>query len=170
MKRYNKRIYLLFLFVFVFEGCEVSSPGNENQLPPDNHDKVTIQQGVWGNVWFWEGDFMPSTDNSSKGKITAVERDIYVYEPTSLNMVKNSNQEEGTFYSEVNSKLISVIRSDANGFFQISLEPGKYSFFIKENSLFYANGGDGEGYIQSGIVTKGEVTEMPINITYKAAY
>ncbi|MDZ7765838.1 MAG: hypothetical protein U5K00_15710 [Melioribacteraceae bacterium] len=32
---------------------------------------MTISEGVWGNVWFWEGDFMPG---SPDGTITPVIR------------------------------------------------------------------------------------------------
>ena len=167
MKNYITRIYFVFLFLLVFEGCENVLSDEENNLPPDNQDKVTIKQGVWGNVWFWEGNFMPSTDNSSDGKITAVERDIYIYEATTDSMVEPSG---GTFHTKINSQLILVIRSDASGFYQISLSPGKYSFFVKEDSLFYANLWDGEGHIQSAIVTEDSITKRQIDIDYNAVY
>ena len=90
MKIYIHRIcflILFFSFLLIAFSCEDFFSGNENKLPPDNQYKVTIQQGVWGNVWFWEGNFMPTTDNSSNGKITAVERNIYIYKATRVDSV-----------------------------------------------------------------------------------
>jgi hypothetical protein len=171
MKTYINRICLLILFfsiLFTFVGCENIHSDNKNILPPDNEYKVTIKQGVWGNVWFWEGDFMPTTDNSSNGNITAVERDVYIYEATTDSMVEPPNG--STFHTKINSQLISIIRSDASGFFQFSLEPGKYSFFVKEDSLFYANLWDGEGHIQSATVSENSITKRQLDINYNAVY
>ncbi len=159
----------IFFLISVLVGFACSDLGsnNSNFRPRDNFYKVTIEQGVWGNVWFWEGDFMPTTDNSSNGRITAVEREIYVHEATVDSMLVPQN---GVFYTEINSKLIATIYSDEDGFFQITLEPGKYSFFVKENSKFYANSWDSEGHVLSAKVTNSKVTKRQIDITYKATY
>ena len=159
----------LFLFLFVFEGCEDFLSDNGNKLPPDNQYKVSIQQGVWGNVWFWEGNFMPTTDNSSNGKITAVQRNIFIYEATRFDSVIRDSSRY-LFIKEIKSNYIDEITSDKDGFFQISLPPGKYSFFVKEDSLFFANESDGDGYIMSAEVTEGNVVKRQININYNAAY
>jgi len=156
---------LLLLFIFLWFSCKDSPTENEFNYPPDNEYKVSISQGVWGNVWFWEGDFMPG---SPSGKITPVVREIFIFEATDNSMVELSTG--GTFFSSVNSNLITTIQSDNDGFFQISLEPGKYSFFVKEDTLFYANRWDGEGHILSAIVTENNVTKNQIDITYKAVY
>ncbi len=89
----------------------------EFKYPPDNEQKVTISQGVWGNVWFWEGDFMPSVD-PNYGTITPVVRDIYIYEATNDSLVVRAN--EGAFFTEINSTFITTIRSDRCGFFKIA--------------------------------------------------
>lgn len=168
METYRNRIFILFLFFFVFDSCDNSLSDNGNKPLPDNEYKVTIEQGVWGNVWFWEGDFMPMIGNSSSGKITAAERDIYIYKATSDSLTEPQNG--GTFRTGINSKLISIIQSDESGFFQISLEPGKYSFFIKEDSLFYANLWDSDGHIQPAIVSADSITKRQIDINYNATY
>jgi hypothetical protein len=76
----------------------------------------------------------------------------------------------GGFYDSILTKQITKLQSDNTGFFQIELPPGKYSFFVKEDSLYYANGGDSEGYILSAIVTPNLVTKRQIDINYKATY
>ncbi len=162
--------FLVLLFTFLVSSCNVTSTDstkNEFKYPPDNHNKISITQGVWGNVWFWEGNFMPIAD-PNYAKITPVKRDIYIYEATPDSMVEGSNG--GTFFTKINSKFINITQSDEDGFYQITLPLGKYSFFVKEDSLFYANGWDGEGYILSATVTENNITKNQIDITYKAVY
>lgn len=163
MKGSASILFLLQLF-FTF-GCE-DTVSPEDQL--DNEHKITITQGAWGNVRFWEGDFMPSTDNSYSGTITPVIRDIYIHVATSYDMVER--EYIGVFYTKINSELLAVIQSDADGFFQIELEPGKYSFFIKEDSLFYGNRSDSKGHIESEYIFTDSTTQVSLDITYKAVY
>lgn len=150
--------------------CENPSD-TEKKILPDNHEKVTITQGVWGNVWFWEGNFMPSTDNSSHGTITPVERDIYVFEATRFDSaIRIDVNEGGIFYDSILTKQITKLRSDNTGFYQIELPPGKYSFFVKEDSLYFGNEGDSDGHLMSARVAVDSVTKRQININYRAAY
>jgi hypothetical protein len=108
---------------------------------------------------------MPVVD-PAYAKITPVIRDIYVYE--ALDNSKIEFVSGGTFFRTINAELVAIVRSDADGFFQISLDPGKYSFFVKEDTLFYANEWDNEGHILSAKVLENEVTKRQIDITYKA--
>jgi len=160
------RTFFIASFILL-SSCIDTPTENELKYPPDNQYKVSITQGVWGNVWFWEGDFMPIID-PVHAKITPVIREIYIYEPTDDSMVEPSDG--GTFFTSINSTLIATIRSDSDGFFQVSLAPGKYSFFVKEDTLFYANRWDGDGHILSAIVMENSVTKNKIDITYKAVY
>jgi hypothetical protein len=168
MRIKNSLIFFSSL-VFILNSCDESPTENEFKYPPDNEHRVTISQGVWGNVWFWEGNFMPVID-PNYAKITPVVRDIYIYEATTDSNVQYLNGNFGTFITKINSNLITTIHSDNDGFFQISLSPGKYSFFVKEDTLFYANEWDGEGHILSAIVTENNVSRRQIDITYKAVF
>jgi hypothetical protein len=140
---------------------------HKDRFPPDNSWKVTISQGAWGNVWFWEGDFMPSTDGSW-GKITPVVRVVYVYKLTSLHQVDQFSY--SPFYREIYTDMVDSLWSDRSGFFEINLEPGRYSFFIKEDSLYYANLFDSELNILPATVDNDTVTKVQIDITYKATF
>lgn len=160
-------IFFLISFSFILYYCSDNSVGVI--YPPDNSYKVTITEGVWGNVWFWEGNFMPSIDNSSNGIIIPVIREIYVYEATRFDSVEiDSNN--SVFIRSIYSNFITKVNSDDGGFFQIALPVGKYSFFVKEDSLFFANEGDNDGYLMSAEVNANKVTKRQINIDYKAAY
>ena len=162
----NKTLFLISLSFILFS-C-IDNP-IWDIYPPDNSYKVTISEGVWGNVWFWTGNFMPSTDNSSNGKITPVIREIYIYEATRLGSVERDTVSY-VFIKSIYSHFIAKVNSDKDGFFQIALSVGKYSFFVKEDSLFFANEGDGDGYLMSAEVSENKVTKRQININYNAAY
>ena len=165
MKVYQKnKVFFLISISLLFFSCNDNSTGVI--YPPDNFSKVTISEGVWGNVWFWEGDFMPGSPN---GKITPVIREIYIYEATLFNSVIQDTS-SSSFIREINSDFITKVISDKDGFFQITLPLGKYSFFVKEGSMYFANESDDEGYLMSAEVTSNKVSKRQININYKAYY
>jgi hypothetical protein len=134
--------------------------------PHDTSDQVTIAQGIWGNVWFWEGDFMPTWPPHA-GSVTAVERDVWVFEATRFDSAIGS---PGGFYQQVLTRLVGRTRSNARGFFQIALPAGKYSIFVSEGNQLYANGSDGAGHLCPGTVEPGGVTRVQVDINYKATY
>jgi hypothetical protein len=142
-------------------GCEEEYGGI--RYPSDTSDQVTISQGVWGNVWFWEGDFMPFEPT---GTITPVVREIHVHTLTPVDSVNQVSY--SPFYYEIYTQLVTVTTSNRTGFFEVTLPPGRYSFFVKEDSLFYANLFDGEGNILPATVVEDSVTRIQIDITYRA--
>jgi hypothetical protein len=149
----------------IFLSCQKSvNPEEPPRYPPDTRDQVTISQGAWGNVWFWEGDFMPV----GWGKITPMVRMVYVYSLTNLSDVDQVPY--SPFYRAIHSTAIDSVLSNATGFFQFRLDTGRYSFFIKEDSLFYANGYDGYGNILPATIKKDSLTKVQIDITYSATF
>jgi hypothetical protein len=129
----------------------------------------SIRQGAYGYVYFWEGDFMPTyPPRSSSGTITPVERIIVVHTPTRFDSV--SQVDNSAFYSEIFTPRIAEARSNASGFFQVELPPGSYSFFVIENSLYYANGSDGQGHLWPVTVLRDSLSFVKLNITYKASF
>jgi hypothetical protein len=135
---------------------------------PDRNDaRVTIEQGIWGDVWFWEGDFMPMCPS---GTATAAAREMRVHELTSEDDVEHAPGTWWPFYSEVRTPLVASVWSDADGFFEVALPPGMYSLFAVEDTLFYANGFDGYGNIYPVTVRAGQVTEILFNIDYLSTW
>jgi hypothetical protein len=135
-------------------------PGTD--LPPDNQGQVTISQGVWGNVWFWEGNFQPVCPT---GTVRPVIREIYIHTGTPHDSVEY----DGPYIVKINTRLVKVVTSNASGFYQAVLDTGAYSFFIKEDSVFYFDGSDNM-YLAPARVRSGKVTKRQLDITYKAAY
>ncbi|MBL6448010.1 carboxypeptidase regulatory-like domain-containing protein [Fulvivirga sp. 29W222] len=121
-------------------------------------------QGVKGQVFWFEGNFMPGPGQSNKGR--PVQRDILIYEVTSMDEATKENQ----LYNEIPSRLIKTVITDKNGKFSTDLPPGTYSIFTKEKEGLFANVFDGEGHINPVTIKAGEITEIIININYKAVY
>jgi len=151
-------------------GCEedtVQPCGSDWQpveLPSRNQSRVSISQGVWGDVWFWEGNFQP---NCPSGEVHAVSREMRIYELTSIQQVDHLH---GGFYENITTELLATAWSDADGFFQVPLPVGRYSVFSVEDTLLYGNGGDGAGNISPIEVIDGKVTGIRFDIDYEAAY
>ncbi|MBX2991451.1 MAG: hypothetical protein KF749_09795 [Bacteroidetes bacterium] len=155
----------LLLLASVMLTCSCNDVGEQILVPPDSQTLPTITQGVWGIVYFWKGDFMPG--GPPRGTITPVSREIYVYEATRSDQVVS----EGiVFYQRINTRFVTKTKSNRSGFYQVALPPGKYSFFVKEGSLFYANYWDGEGHILPGAVYADSLTNVRIDITYEATF
>lgn len=116
--------------------------------------RVTIEQGIWGDVSFWEGGVMPPCPS---GTVTAVYREPRIHELTSLDQVVQG-ESHPAFYSAVNNELVAPTSSDESTFFEVELEVGTYSVFAIEDLLYSANGLDGHSNIWQIEVAGGEVT------------
>ena len=158
MVRFLLPALLCFLFA---SGCRQGEC--RPRFPPDTRAQVTIDQGVWGNVWFWEGDFMPV----GWGKITPVRRTVYAFEPTTYDQVERLDH--ASFYRTIRTRLVASTESNSSGFFQLALPRGRYSFFVREGSSFYASFDDGT-YIMPATVYPDSVTKLQIDINYKACF
>lgn len=127
----------------------------------------TLIQGIRGTVSEAVGNQMPSPDAKPSGP-QPVATTVYVYELTNVTQVKRENSEP--FYTSINTKEIDSVKSDKDGKFALSLEPGRYSLFTKVDGKFYANLFDGGNNIQPVTVEAGKVTETKIVISAKAFY
>ena len=159
---------LLFVLSFGIFSCstEVSLDNScySKQDPPRNSAKLTIDQGIWGDIWFWKGNFMPV----ERGSICQVRRTVYIYELTTRDDVDQIGY--SPFFSNIHTDLIAKVESDADGFFQVALEPGLYSLFIMEGENYYSNSYGSGGEIFPVEVIAGEVSEVLINITTEAVF
>lgn len=125
-----------------------------------------LRQGVQGRVLLYQGDHMPDPDGAG-GTMAPVSRLVYLFELTHITQAK---EVEPCFYSSVDRILVASVWSGADGRFQIEARPGRYSIFVKEKGLFYANRLDGGGYIMPVVVREGRVAEVEIEITHGAAF
>ena len=158
--------YLLLTMICLEAGCgdKDKSTCPWIEYPARNGDRVTIHQGIWGDVWFWEGDFMPMCPS---GTVTPVAREVFIHEITSLDDVE---MVDCSFYSEIHTDLVAETQSDESGFFEVGLSPGWYSIFVREDTLFYSNRfGEAENIYPVQVI-EDEISEIRFDIDYMASW
>ena len=169
-----KKLAGLLLIMAIVLGChkQKCDPGTGCDLSKaltDNEGKVTITTGVWGTVYFTEGNCMPIVDpHNTTCKSCPVKRTVQIYAYTKTSQAL-PNPNYGTLFDSFTTQLIKEVEADHNGFFEASLPAGKYTIAIKENGKLYANGGDGQGGITPVEVVDG-ATKYNVDINYKATY
>jgi len=139
---------ICFLISFLFFSCNILNTQDNSdieKLLKNNALKVTISTGLSGTLLMKEGDCMPTipVGRNSSCKEHPISRTINIYEYTGQHNIAGY----GPLFDSVNSLLINQCTADQDGFFQVTLDPGKYSVFIMENDKFYANSFDGLGGI-----------------------
>jgi hypothetical protein len=159
---YQRKRTLPLLFIFLLAACRTDV--TEPPIHPPDLLEITIQQGIAGRVWFWEGNFMPP----AAGSITPALRDVLIYTLTSLDSVDQVGY--SPFYRNIFTSLVAETVSNDSGFFQISLEKGQYSVFVREDTLYYSNLFDGHRNIYPVTVEVDSVTYIDFDITYKASF
>jgi hypothetical protein len=171
-----KKLAGLLLMAAIIQGCHKQNPPPGCDLQKtmtENTGKLTIPLGIWGTVYFTEGNCMPVIDpHTTTCKSCPVKRivQIYAYTKTSQALPYPNH---GTLFDSFSTQLIKEVETDDQGFYQVSLPGGIYTVAIKENGKLYANGGDGQGGItpvEVGGPTKYGPTNYNVNINYKASY
>jgi hypothetical protein len=134
-----------------------------NELRIHNESKISITEGIWGTLVKTEGNCMPVVDyENGSCKQYPVKREIVIYEYTKMAETRH----EFTVFFEVYTKLVAATTCDEEGFFELALEPGKYSVFVREGEYLYANSFDGQGGIVPVTVESSKVVEKILNLDY----
>lgn len=125
------------------------------------------KEGIEGYLYKVSGNQMPSPDirpavpKGAKGY-------LYIYELTNINQaVKKTGS---SFYSSVSTRLIRKVRTNSNGYFKVILAPGKYSIFIKKDTVLYANRFDSQNNIAPVEVKRRKMTKVEVRMDYNAVY
>lgn len=130
-------------------------------------DTGCSKSGIKGHLYRVSGNQMPSP-GEPKTAPQGMKTMLYVYELTNISQVSRS--EGSPFYRTISTKVIKEIESGDDGSFQVKLDPGQYSLFVKKGDLFYANIYDGNNNIYPVKVSKGKMTEVDFRVDYDASY
>ncbi len=174
-----KKLCLFILIAGLAIGCEkdetleneaFSCANSEGFAPIDN--KIKITQGIFGTISFTEGNCMPGpmpVSGPLDCRTCPVIRTVRIYKYTTISNAIKVNNQAGQFYERFTTDLITETKSDANGFFQLTLPAGIYTMVVVEKGLLYAAFGDGQGGINPITVGTG-TTETNFPIKYKAVF
>lgn len=144
---------LLLLSIISFSSCKSLQPKGE---------------GITGTITWLEGNQMPfiSDSGDSREKPKPVKRKVLVYPLIKFSDLK---LEDGLFEApRINP--IAEVESDGKGTYSISLPPGRYSVFTREEGGLFASIFDGEGNVMPVTVQEGQWTLLDIQVNYKAAF
>lgn len=111
---------------FGFTSCEKNNNVEQKKSP-------TITQGVYGYT----------SDGESPIAV-----DVYVYEYTKISDFEERYHSLNDFpIDKMPKAFIAKTTSDKDGFYEIALQPGKYSLFLLNGDMLYANNFDSESGI-----------------------
>lgn len=147
MKKYILIAITAFLVIMVglsFSSCN-SKEDVQKQYSP------TITQGIYGQVLERYGDWMPFYDpNDGQRGYRPLVREVYVYEYTKDEDFDSFDSMSYMCYYPADNMpkpLVAKTISNKDGYYQVQLAPGSYSFFLLEEGSMYANGWDAYGGI-----------------------
>ncbi len=150
-----KNIAILCL-ALLFVGCTLQK-----------NSGMSIKQGVYGNVYWLQGNMMPSPDAPRANNGSPIERQINIYKITTFKDVEG----QAPLFTKISTQLVKTVKSNSKGFYQCELPPGKYSIFtVEEKDSYFANSFNGEGGINTVEIVAGQKVKLDISINYKAAY
>jgi hypothetical protein len=135
------------------------------QKPKNNK----VVPNLCGQVWWVAGNQMPrvgAEPSATNGK-KPVQREVYIYELTTQ---KQTVSNDLGLYSNISTKLLRRVKTDAHGYFCVSLPAGNYSIFTKEPQGLFANNFDDVMNINPVIIEKGKKQDIQIVINYNAVY
>jgi len=127
--------------------------------------QARIKQGIEGNVFKVSGNQMPMK-GAKRAEPKPLVCEVYIYNATTA----QQTQGQGTLYSQINTKLVTKIKTDSTGHYKEELPPGLYSVFVKEGNQYFASESDGTGTLNPARVATGKVTTRNITVNHDAAY
>ncbi|MFT4062086.1 MAG: hypothetical protein QM642_06990 [Edaphocola sp.] len=165
-----KKLLLIVCWVLPFMGCHKNNGTNGSTCDivatrAKNALKVSIDKGIWGTVSSIEGNCMPIV-NPEVCTHCPVRRTIRIYQYA---LAENATPVSPGWYKSIGAALVAEVRTDAEGFYEVGLPPGKYSVVILEAGFLHVVSMDGTGGLNPVTVQNGAHNEDLV-MTYKAVF
>jgi hypothetical protein len=148
--------YILNIVLPIMIGITIISCAAQHQQ--------ALVQGVEGHIYELKGNQMPMKGRPAAGPKPA-KAEVWIYEATTTGHTKGSMP----LFLHIDTRLAAKVKTDANGYYQAKLLPGKYSIFIKQEGGLFAAETDGE-VITPVTVTAGKVSKRDVTVTLSAAF
>jgi hypothetical protein len=136
------------------------------KLHNQNNNKVSINQGIWGTLVQTVGALPEKSVPISVDSIfeqKPIQRELVIYEYTTIDKTKY----KGNIFYDIQTNQVATTTCDEDGFFELTLNPGTYSVFIKEkNGDLYANRFTAKAGIMPVTVLLSDVSEVRLNLFY----
>ena len=159
-----KKILLIALAMLSLMACENKEKKNDVETPIE---APTITQGIYGQVRERYGNWQPVLDPNDKNRgYRPIVRDIYVYEYTTVKDFDQAYIDCLYPADKMPKPLVATTTSKENGFYQLQLEPGKYSVFMLEEGSMYADGGDDFGGLNSFTIEVGSLLRFDLTLNH----
>lgn len=94
---------------------------------------------------------------------------LYIYEPTHLYQLEDGFV-SGPTVSKIKAQLIDSVYSDSLGNFNMHLQPGKYSIFVKYKSGYYIPYFSGSEWAALFEIKSNEITKLDLNVELSPSY
>lgn len=147
---------IIFIVVILTTSCFMQKSGDQK-----------VNQGIRGTVKWLEGNLMPSPGQPQHGNGKPIKRRLLIYEAVNFNQVEGP----APLFKKINATLVKELESNTDGIFACQLPVGVYSIFtVEPTGVFFANSFDGNGLINTVKVEYGKVSEINIDVNYRAAY
>lgn len=124
-------------------------------------------QGIEGYIYKVVGNMMPGP-GVNRPAPKGTKATLYIFELTNTSQV--TRQEQSAFYSSIKTKLVKKVISNSKGRFSVQLPPGRYSLFVKKDSLYYASIYDDKNNIFPVEVLPRKMTRVEFRMDYGAVY
>lgn len=129
------------------------------------NEEACFGQGIKGNIYRVSGNQMPSPD-LPPSKPKGMKATLAIFELTNTSQVEIA----GKFYETPTTKLVELIQTNEEGAYKVKLKPGKYSLFVKIDSLYYSNVFDDKLNIHPVEIKKGKWSIDNFMVSYDAVY
>lgn len=164
-----KKLSGFFLIMLTLFSCHKNNSNttpstcNIQQVYIDNAKKVTITNGIWGTVSSMKGNCMPGASGCTD---CPAKRTVMIYQYT---MPGNATTSGIPFYDSFNTLLVAQTDTDEDGFFQIIIPSGHYTFAIIEKGKLFVEWLDEQGGLGPFVYSTGAYN-LNVTLTDEAAF
>ena len=161
---------MIALAIILLAGCSGDKTSDDpyayrQDLIESNRSLRTIDQGVYGTVLWWSGDFMPAMGSDrSSGTVEPYSDSVFAFTAFSSRDTALFDGFVG-YYWNLTAPIVGRTFSTSNGFYQISLPAGDYTvlFRVADDTLYGGRSSD-NGIVMKVSVTEGQTVEFDYDI------